>query len=90
MCEGRILMAPKIDNTSFCGAHVDLLQAAKRTPSWSNPTEHDWACQQAGIGKSLGMHPAALREFVVAAHPMHNKNALLDAHNTLDTLSVSP
>ena len=83
-------MAPKIDNTSFCGAHVDLLQVAKRTPSWSNPTEHDWACQQAGLGKSLGMDTAALREFVVAAHSMHNKNALLDAHNTLDTLSVSP
>lgn len=82
-------LAAYVEKTPFCGGHVDLLQAAKRTPSWSNPVEHDWVRQQAAIGKSLGMDTAALREFVVAAHPMHNKNALLDAHNALDTLSVS-
>lgn len=83
-------LATYLEKTPFCGVHVDLLQVAKRTPSWSNPAEHDWVRTQAGIGASLGMDTAALRSFVVAAHPNHNRRADLDANNTLDTFSVSP
>ena len=79
-----------LHNTPFSGVHVDLLQAAKRTPARSNPAEHDRVRMQADIGAALGMDTAALRKFIVAAHPEHDKDADLDANNTLDTFSVSP
>lgn len=79
-----------LEKTPFCGAHVDLLQVAKRTPSWSNPVEHDWVREQAAIGKSLGMDTDALRGFIVAMHPAHNRNAASNAPTTLDTWWVSP
>lgn len=60
-----------LERAPFGSAHVDLLLEAKKPPTWSNATEHDWVREQAGVGASLGLDRAALVRFVVGAHPIH-------------------
>lgn len=79
-----------LERVPFGSAHMDLLQEAKKTPTWSNPTEHDWARKQMALGESLGLDRAALVHFVVGAHPS-NRPVVKEVDDiALDTFSTSP